>query len=209
MNTKPVIALDADGVLLDYHEGYARAWEQAFGQALVMVDPHAYWAWDRYGAPRLQKDQRQHLQTAMGEDFWSNLRPMPGAVEACRLLRQAGYRLVCVSALTPRYQLARQRNLQELGFELEAVITTGRPEQPSPDALSPKAQALQSLAPAAFVDDYLPYFRGVSGGDIHRALIARGPNGSPNHGEDLRWVDSTHDDLLGFARHWLQGANGR
>src|SRR5258708_10635187 len=29
---KPIIALDADGVLLDYNRAYAGAWERAFGQ---------------------------------------------------------------------------------------------------------------------------------------------------------------------------------
>ena len=29
---RPVIALDADGVLLDFHLAYAEAWERAFGE---------------------------------------------------------------------------------------------------------------------------------------------------------------------------------
>lgn len=207
MNTKSVIALDADGVLLDYHEGYARAWEQAFGQPLTVADPDAYWPWDRYGVPRLEMTDRKRLQEAMDDVFWASLRPMPGAVEACEMLHQAGHRLVCVSALDPRYEHARQRNFWEQGLPIERVVATGRPGLVSPDALSPKAAALRELSPVAFVDDYLPYFRGVPRETgIHCALVARSPNGSPNHGEGLQWVDSVHDDLLGFAQRWVFGA---
>ena len=31
--SRPLLALDADGVLLDFHRGYASAWERAFGSA--------------------------------------------------------------------------------------------------------------------------------------------------------------------------------
>ena len=57
---------------------------------------------------------------------------------------------------------------------------------------------LHALQPLAFVDDYLPYFVGVQQ-PIHRALILRGPNGSPNAGDSLRFVDSRHEDLRAFA----------
>jgi beta-phosphoglucomutase-like phosphatase (HAD superfamily) len=40
--TKGVIALDADGVLLNYHVAYAKAWESAFGEKPKMKDPLAY-----------------------------------------------------------------------------------------------------------------------------------------------------------------------
>jgi len=36
---KPIIALDADGVLLDYHHAYARAWAEAFGHPPALRDP--------------------------------------------------------------------------------------------------------------------------------------------------------------------------
>ena len=48
---KPIIALDADGVLLDYNRAYAGAWERAFGQRPAEADPHAYWAMDGLRRP--------------------------------------------------------------------------------------------------------------------------------------------------------------
>ena len=48
MNTQAkLIALDADGVLLDYNLAYASAWECAFGVRPQLRDPQAYWAIDR------------------------------------------------------------------------------------------------------------------------------------------------------------------
>lgn len=32
---KPIIALDADGVLLDYHVAYRSAWHKAFGSSHI------------------------------------------------------------------------------------------------------------------------------------------------------------------------------
>ena len=55
----------------------------------------------------------------------------------------------------------------------------------------------------AFVDDYLPYLRGVPG-HIHTALVLRAPNGSPNEGVELSLAKSVHDDLPGFADFWLK-----
>jgi len=67
---------------------------------------------------------------------------------------------------------------------------------------SPKADAIALLSPAAFVDDYLPYFRGVPA-QVHTALILRGPNGSPNVGDELSLAQSSHLDLPAFADFWL------
>lgn len=198
-----IIALDADGVLLDYHEGYARAWENAFGQRVYVVDPQAYWPRDRYGVPRLAAEQRRELQAAMDKDFWSSLQPLPGVHEACALLREAGHRLICVTALSAEHELARLQNFWRHDLPIERVMATGRE---SLSGASPKARALRELRPVAFVDDYLPYFEGVSrDSDTHYGLILREPNGSPNHGDGLRWVDAVYPDLLSFARRWTLG----
>ena len=70
------------------------------------------------------------------------------------------------------------------------------------DDRSPKAAALEKLRPLAFVDDYLPYFKGVPQ-DMHTALVLRQQRGSPNVGPELANVKSTHADLAAFADWWL------
>lgn len=196
--SRPVIALDADGVLLDFHLAYARAWERAFGQFPAERDAQAYWPMDRWDVPRLGFFGKRRFKAVFDEQFWSTVPAIEGALEACHRLHDAGFALVCVSALDERFEEARSRNLRELGFPLERVIATGHREA----ARSPKADAIEAVGAQVFVDDYLPYFRGIPNA-VHAALIVRAPNGTPNVGPDLAWVSSSHENLADFAEHWL------
>lgn len=195
---RPVIALDADGVLLDFHLAYATAWQRAFGEYPRERDPQAYWPIDRWDVPRLRLFKKARFKSTFDDQFWSTVPAIEGAVEACHRLHDAGYQLVCVSALDARFEAARRDNLKELGFPIQRVIATGHRETER----SPKADAVEALGAEAFVDDYLPYFRGIPA-DVHAALILRSPNGSPNVGPDLSWVSSSHQDLPAFVEHWL------
>ena len=195
---RPLIALDADGVLLDFHLGYASAWQRAFGHLPVERDRQAYWPMDRWHVERLDAARRELFRAAFDGHFWSTVPAIDGAVRACERLRDAGFDLVCVSALDLEFEAARLRNLRDLGFPIERVIATGN----AIGERSPKADTIIELRPVAFVDDYVPYMRGVPG-DVHTALVLRAPNGSPNVGVDLALAKSVHDDLAGFVEHWL------
>jgi phosphoglycolate phosphatase-like HAD superfamily hydrolase len=196
--SRPLIALDADGVLVDFHVGYAGAWARAFGSAPAERDPQAYWPMDRWQVDRLDEARRAHFRTHFDEHFWSTVPAIGGAVDACHRLHDSGFDLVGVSALDLEHEAARLRNLRDHGFPIERVIATGN----APGARSPKADAIAELDPEAFVDDYLPYLRGVPA-HVHTALILRGPNGSPNEGSELALARSMHDDLPAFAAYWL------
>lgn len=195
---KPLIALDADGVLLDFHLAYAGAWARAFGKAPAERDPLAYWPMDRWKVERLDEKKRVQFRASFDERFWATVPAIEGALDACHRLHDAGYELVCVSALELEFEAARLRNLKQLGFPIERVIATGNEAVER----SPKADAITELRPVAFVDDYLPYMRGVPR-DIHTALVLRAPNGSPNVGNELVLAKSVHQDLAGFTEHWL------
>ena len=195
---KGLIALDADGVLLDFHLGYADAWRRAFGEAPKERDRHAYWPMDRWEVARLDDVRRAHFRRQFDHDFWTSVPAIEGAVEACHRLHDAGFDLVCVSALEAEFESARLRNLRDLGFPIERVIATGN----NAVERSPKADAITELNPEAFVDDYLPYMRGVPA-HVHTALVLRAPNGSPNVGEEMALARSIHPDLPDFANHWL------
>ncbi len=197
------IALDCDGVLLDYSTAYARAWERAFDTRPALQNDRAYWPMDRWGIPRLDGESLERFRSVFDEEFWRTIPAVPGAVEACHLLESQGIRLVCVTALDNQFASARFKNLNDLGFLIDQVITTGN----DASVCSPKAAALASLKPVAFVDDFAPYLVGVDDG-IHKALIVRDPVGSPNVGDALQHSHSQHDDLLGFARWWIARSDG-
>lgn len=192
------IALDCDGVLLDYSTAYGAAWQRAFGEHPTLQDAHAYWPMDRWGVPRLAGEALQRLRAVFDEEFWSTIPPVTGAIDACNILVSNGYQLVCVTALDDRFAASRAQNLQDLGFPIHQVITTGS----DATVKSPKAEALADLKPVAFVDDYAPYLSGIDGG-IHKALVMRDPVGSPNIAAGLDHSDSQHADLLDFARWWI------
>jgi hypothetical protein len=195
---KSIIALDADGVLLDYHLAYADVWEKVFQYRPRERDPLAYWPMDRWEVTQLASEHLSRLRNGMDENFWSTLPAIEGALVACHSLNDAGYELVCVSALPKQFGEARLRNLRKLGFPIERVIATDRIDGVS----NPKIGALRELRPIAFVDDYLPFLMGLPQ-EIHAALVLRVPNGSPNTGPDLDNVQSTHENLATFAKWWL------
>jgi phosphoglycolate phosphatase-like HAD superfamily hydrolase len=197
--TRPILALDADGVLVDLHVGYARAWQRAFGVTPAERDPLAYWPTDRWDVGRVDPEQRLLLREQFQQaELWENLPAIAGAVDACHRLHDAGYDLVCVTALEERFQAARLRNLKALGFPIRRVVATGHAE----GERSPKADAIAALRPVAFVDDYIAYMRGVPT-EVHTALVLRAPNGSPNVGDELKLARSMHQDLADFTDHWL------
>jgi hypothetical protein len=200
-----IIALDADGVLLDYHHSYALAWERTFGKRPAIRDATAYWPIDRYDVHRLQGAEKEAFRAAFDDEFWTTVPLVNGVLDACNALVDAGYDLVCVSAIPQKFQAARLKNLQAAGLPIDEVIATGHE---SVGDISPKACALRALAPVAFVDDYVPYLRGVAD-PIHRALILREPTGSPNTGPDLAWAHSHHADLTDFTNWWLDPENRR
>lgn len=192
-----LIALDADGVLLDYNEAYASAWARAFGRRPGLRDAEAYWAIERWHVERLSGEALGRFRACFDDEFWRTIPPIDGAVEACRNLVEMGYSLVCVTALGPAFAEARAENLRTHGFPIDRVIATSN----QAGDRSPKAEAIDQLNPVAFVDDYLPYHRGVAP-HVHKALILRERNGSPNVGPDLEGIDSQHLDLRAFVASW-------
>jgi hypothetical protein len=195
---KALIALDADGVLLDFHLGYAEAWRRAFGAVPRERDRLAYWPMDRWEVDRLDDVRRSSLPQALRRDLLDLGAGDRGCGRGLPPLHDAGFDLVCVSALEAEFESARLRNLRDLGFPIERVIATGN----AAGERSPKADAITELDPEAFVDDYLPYMRGLPA-HVHTALVLRAPNGSPNVGDEMSLARSIHPDLPDFARHWL------
>ena len=90
---RDLIALDADGVLLDFHLGYAGAWRRAFGAAPRERDPLAYWPMDRWEVTRLDEPGRAHFRRHFDDHFWSTVPAIEGAVDACQRLHDAGHLL--------------------------------------------------------------------------------------------------------------------
>ena len=196
--SKGAIVLDADGVLLDYNRAYAQVWAQMFGTFPHEKNPNAYWALDRWAVDRLEGESLTRFRSAFDESFWGNIPAVEGSLAACKALNQAGYDLICVTALPAKFQVARLQNLIQLGFPVTIVHTVDHSE----GDVSPKAALVNALKPVAFVDDFLPYLVGIHP-EIHSALILRETDQSPNAGALLSLASSQHANLDSFARWWL------
>jgi hypothetical protein len=195
------LAVDCDGVLVDYPPAYEIVWERAFGQKLSVVDASAYHATNRYGVSFESREQMLHFFSFFTDDVWESLPALPGAVHACERLVEAGFELVTVTALDFKFEKARIANLHRHGFPIDHVITTGRS-----DLGFTKAAALNLLGPVAMVDDLAANFLGLDSG-IHRALIHKKAKDSPAPQYETTKPDSEHLTLAEFANYWLSRAH--
>lgn len=125
--SRGLIALDADGVLLDYNLAYAHAWEKAFAKFPAERDPQAYWAMDRWDVPRLEGEALQQFRNVFDAAFWSSIPLLPGVDTACKMLVENGYELVCVTALADEFHAARARNLESLQLPISQVHLVHNP----------------------------------------------------------------------------------
>jgi len=85
-----VLAIDVDGVVLDYAAAYRQAWARAFGILPDERDPQAYWPHDRWAVRRLDGEKKRHFRRQFDEGFWSTIPALPGAVSGpCQSMRMA------------------------------------------------------------------------------------------------------------------------
>ncbi len=196
-SSRPIIALDADGVLVDYNSSYPPVWHRAFGIVLPKLRA-AYHAANAYGVQMVKgTPEYDKFMETFGDDDWRTMPALPGVPEACHALHDAGFSLVCVTSIPSRFAAARLDNLRALELPIDRVVAVGHS-----DTCNPKLQVLQELGAVAFADDLASNFEGVEP-KTHKALIDYGHFDSPNLTLDTSLADSRHGSLLAFAKWWL------
>lgn len=203
---RPVIALDADGVLVDYNKTWGRIYGLHFNEEMTVADPTAYHATTYWGKPLPARDST-FWQAFTDQDGWGTMEAKPGAVEACHQLRALGFDLVCVSSMPPEFESRRLANLKALGFPIDRVIAPARHHTPkgqkAPEAVhpaNPKLEVIHDLMPAWFVDDEFRKLRGIQG--VNLVLIDPGHPDTPNTDVDHGQLTVHVDSLADFAT-WL------
>ncbi|CAF1379081.1 unnamed protein product [Adineta steineri] len=199
-NKKPVIALDCDGVLLDYHATFGKIYEETFGKQLSVVSPNAYHVREMYGVKFTDEEDTQ-FEEVWREHAWKTMPMYDGALEACVLLHEAGYELVCVSAMPAEYVEHRLENFRLHGFPIDKVIGTGYGH--SDYNKNPKKQIIEDLHPIVFVDDLKRNFKDIQ--DVHTkfVFIDREYQNTPNSNEII-YYDVKYSSLLEFAQDFLK-----
>ncbi|CAF4840669.1 unnamed protein product [Rotaria sp. Silwood1] len=203
-NTKPIIALDCDGVLLDDHATFAQVYEKAFGKQLTVVSPKSFRAVDMYGV-KFTSEEENHFYAVWDTEAWRTMPMLDGSLEACHLLHQAGYELVCVTAMSPQFTDHRLENFRSHGFPIDRVISTGYDgENPGNN---PKKQAIEELHPVVFVDDSRRNFKDIQGVHTRFVFIDKYHDG-PNRHENI-YYDVKYPSLLAFVHDFLKTEHGQ
>ncbi|CAF4060244.1 unnamed protein product [Rotaria sordida] len=203
-NKKPSIALDCDGVLLDHHTTFAQVYEKAFGKQLTVVSPTSYRAADKYGV-KLTSEEEDQFYAVWDAEAWRTMPMLDGSLEACHLLHQAGYELVCVTAMPPRFADHRLENFRSHGFPIDRVIGTGWDgENPSNN---PKKQAIEELHPVVFVDDSRRNFKDIQGVHTRLVFIDR-YHDEPKQFSNI-YYDVKYPSLLAFVHDFLNTEHGQ
>lgn len=139
-----VVALDVDGVLLDF-EAFFQKILAAVVQRPVYIAQANYDLRTRYD---VTPDEAEKAIERLARQRWSQIPAEPGAQAGYQRLVSDGYRPVAITGIDPARHDERMENLEALGMPVERLICTGGP------GVS-KAQALRQVAPAWFVDDRL------------------------------------------------------
>lgn len=199
---EPIIAIDIDGVTLDYKAAYARKWQKAFGKMPRIKNQKAHRIWEYYDIPFLtDPNEIAKLEASGDDDFWRTMPPMQSAVSAVRLIRSFGYKTISVSAAPIHQAENRAFNLARHGFEFDDVICIQ-----IPGAISPKTEVINKVQPAYFVDDYINYFHGIDR-SVKKVLINE-PENHPSEHVSIAEMDLIFPGLFAFAL-WLRDNDNR
>lgn len=191
-----LIALDADGVLVNYNEAFGRMWERFFNTKLTCVEPRAYHATTYWG---VEAPEFNHPFWEFFDNHgWEDMPAMPDAVDACHRLVEAGHRLVCVTSMPSHRHASRLANLRALGFPIDQVIATGHCADRT---ANPKKAAIEALGPDWFVDDELRKLKDLPG--VKCVLVDPVHPDTPNAGQDDRYLALRVPSLAAFTDYLI------
>jgi hypothetical protein len=188
LNRPGTIALDCDGVLLNFIAHWEKIASYALGRPIHDV-MNAYDLQARYGLSKREVDHV--MSTFVRENGWANLPALQGAFDGAKALQTAGHRVIVVTAIEPEFAEARLENFKKHGFTPDAMHCVGA------QAGHTKAEAYAKEQPDAVVDDRLVY--------LHEARTI-----VQNKTPELVWVndgvhqhghDSTHVHHEVFSLH--------
>lgn len=135
------------------------------------------------------------------KEGWRTMSMHDGALEACFLLHNAGYELVCVTAMQERFTEHRLENFRTHGFPIDRIIGTGFHHDNF--SKNPKKTVIEQLHPVVFVDDLRRNFNDIQ--DVHTKMIFIDHQyiDDPNQHDNI-YYDAKYPSLLHFAQDFLK-----
>ncbi len=183
-----MIGVDVDGVLLDFLPGFERVASEVLGRKIIRQSTH----WNLDLAYGITKEEHDAIWSAsLEKKLFLDLPMMDGAFQAVQLLKQAGYDVHAVTAISQKHLPHRIENLKSHGFDVDHVHASGS---------GSKVHVLKELMPIMFVDDQQKY--------LHDALFIPNRVWIRNDCEQfpIHGGSHTHEahNLLEFVEHWLE-----
>lgn len=152
MAKKPIMALDVDGVLLNYMESFDKAAEIYFKKPIqVHYDDLSL---EHYNLQKRIKasnrDIKNILQYMIDSEMYANLNPLPGVKEALKNIREMGFDIQLATAIPESAKNLRLKNLKEaLDFVPNEIYCVGMGKS--------KKEIIQHIKPDVYIDDRLEY----------------------------------------------------
>ena len=132
---------------------------------------------------------------------WRTMPMEDGSLQACHLLHEAGYELVCVTAMSARFTEHRLENFRLHGYPIDRILSTGYDKHHFHN--NPKRQVIEELHPVVFVDDLRRNFKDIQGVHTKFVFIDRDIHDDPNRHEQI-YYDVKYPSLLHFVENFLK-----
>lgn len=190
-----VIALDCDGVLLNYIDTYQKIYEEMFNTKISVVNPRSFTADTHLGINWKGRDKEQAaFYDLFAEKGWKSMIALPGAVEATHHMKDLGYKVVIVTSMPEDKAMDRASNLQNVGVYFNDVIACGSHSK-AVAGVNLKEPHLKKLKPEYFADDLLSNFYNVS--DITKCILI---DWSCENNDEWN-TDQVHQQVKVFDNH--------
>lgn len=188
---KQILALDCDGVILNYNQQFGIIYEKLFNKKLDIVNPLSYHAEDYFGI-KLSESEKKEFYKYFMKDGWSNMQPFDNVKETIDELKK-DFKIIIVTSMPSQAKEKRMNNLKKFEIHFDELYATGRSIKHS----NPKKEILDELKPHYFVDDLLHNFKDIDS-SIKRILLHNNLTNSPNHNHKDITYHSTYSNLHEF-----------
>ena len=156
MDKRKKIALDVDGVLLDFMTMFDYAAEQFLQRKIIPAkDQHErdeYHLSKRVGCTK--EEAHQILQYMLDTGLYGKIPALPGVYQAIQEIKKQNFKIYIVTALPEEARAMRLKNLKEvLDLVPDEIHLVGMGKS--------KKAALEKIMPDIFIDDRIDYLASV------------------------------------------------
>lgn len=150
------------------------------------------------------QEEKKQFRDYWDIDGWRSMPPIHGALEACHRLVNAGYELVCVTAMPEKFSEHRLENFRTHGFPISRLY--GVDYDKTTTSVNPKKEIIEEIHPLVFVDDLKRNFADLEG--VHTKLVHINRNFHDNPWAHVDpFVHVEYDSLWDFVDDFLRDEN--